>query len=340
MRVYDLRSDTVTRPTPAMRKAMAEAEVGDDVYREDPTTTKLEELAAQLTGKERALFVPSGSMANLIALYILAGRGKEVFTAFNSHIIHHEIGTIASIAGALPITIDVPRGILSADDLVGRVKRGSYDMATSALIEVENTIGGYCYPLENLAGLRAFADAEGLKIHMDGARIFNAQAATGTTVKEYASYADTITFCLSKGLGAPVGSLLCGSSEFIAEALRVRKMLGGGMRQTGVLAAAGLYALTHHVDRLANDHANALAIAQSLHQSGWAAVDLEGVQTNIIFFSVEGYPAGEVVSALAKRGILANTEGCVIRLVTNLDISGEDTSHICTILETFTMDGV
>lgn len=335
MQVFDLRSDTITKPTLEMRQAMAAAEVGDDVYREDPTTTKLEKLAAELTGKERALFVSSGCMGNLISLYIQAGRGKEVLCASNSHIIQHEIGSIAAIAGALPITINAPRGVLNATDLHSLVKQGAYDMATTALIEVENTIGGYCYPLENLEMIKDFASTHNLKVHMDGARVFNAQAATGIPVKTYAKYADTITFCLSKGLGCPVGSMLCGTKEFISQALTVRKLLGGGMRQTGILAAAGLYALEHHVDRLKDDHAHAKAIADTLVKTGWADVDVQGVQTNIIFFTVPAFNAQDVVKQLARIGILANTEGETVRLVTNLDLSDEDTQSVCSLLASF-----
>jgi len=335
MKRYDLRSDTITKPTPEMRKAMCEAEVGDDVYREDPTTTRLEELAAHISGKERALFVTSGSMGNLISLYLNAGRSNEALTAMNSHIIHHEVGSMASIAGVLPIAIDAPRGILSASDLQGKVKGGDYDMATTTLVSVENTIGGYCYPLENLEGIRDFADTHGLKVHMDGARIFNAQQAMGIPVKTYASYADTLTFCLSKGLGCPVGSMLCGSEEFISKALTVRKILGGGMRQTGILAAAGLYALEHHVQRLNDDHARAKTIALALEECSWAKVDMEGVQTNVIFFSAPGFTATEIIAQLAQVGILANNEGPMVRLVTNLGISEQDTVEICSLLKSF-----
>lgn len=335
MKIFDLRSDTVTKPSLPMREAIAKAEVGDDVYREDPTTTRLEALAAELTGKERALFIPSGSMGNLIALYIQAGRGKEVLTAASSHIMGHEIGSVAAIAGSLPITIAVERGILSAADLVGKVRSGSYDAATTTLVTVENTIGGYCYPMENLRGIWEFAQANRLKVHLDGARIFNAQVATGTPVAEMAQYADTITFCLSKGLGAPIGSLLAGSNEFIQEALTVRKLLGSGMRQTGIIAAAGLYALEHNIERLALDHEHAQAIAKTLEATSWAEVDMQGVQTNIIFFTVPGYSADNVVAQLQEIGILANTEADVVRIVTHLDITAEDTAEICTRLAAF-----
>lgn len=335
MKRYDLRSDTITKPTEEMRKAMYQAEVGDDVYREDPTTTKLEELAAHISGKQKALFVSSGSMGNLISLYINGGRSNEVLTASNSHIIQHEIGSVAAIAGVLPIGIQAPRGILTASDLQGKVKSGSYDMATTTLVEVENTIGGYCYPLQALEGIKDFADTHNLKVHMDGARIFNAQEAMGIPVKTYAKYADTLTFCLSKGLGCPIGSMLCGDEQFINQALTVRKLLGGGMRQTGILAAAGLYALEHHVHRLKDDHQRAKTIALALQESGWADVDMEGIQTNVIFFTVPGFSAGDVIAQLAQKGILANNEGPVVRLVTNLDISAQDTEEICSILSSF-----
>lgn len=335
MKRYDLRSDTITKPTEEMRKAMYQAEVGDDVYREDPTTTRLEELAAHLSGKDKALFITSGSMGNLISLYLNGGRSNEVLTSSNSHIIHHEVGSIASIAGVLPISIEAPRGILSASQLQGKVKSGAYDMATTTLVSVENTIGGYCYPLENLEGIRDFADTHGLKVHMDGARIFNAQQAMGIPIKTYAKYADTLTFCLSKGLGCPVGSLLCGDEEFINKALTVRKLLGGGMRQTGILAAAGLYALEHNVLRLNDDHRRAKTIAKALKECSWAQVDMEGVQTNVIFFTAPGFNANEIISQLAQVGILANNEGPVVRLVTNLDISEQDTVEICSILKAF-----
>jgi threonine aldolase len=340
MKRYDLRSDTITKPTDAMRKAMADAEVGDDVYREDPTTNRLEHYAAELTGKEKALFVSSGSMGNLISLYINGGRSNEVLTAANSHIIQHEIGSVAAIAGVLPIAIDAPRGVLSATDFAGKVKSGVYDMATTTLIEVENTIGGYCYPLENLEGIRDFASTHDLKVHMDGARVFNAQVATGIPVKTYAKYVDTLTFCLSKGLGAPVGSMLCGDAAFINKALTVRKMLGGGMRQTGILAAAGLYALERQVNRLSEDHEHAKAIAKTLAKTGWADVDMDGVQTNILFFTVPSLGAQEVVRQLASKGVLANTEGQNIRLVTNLDLNDEDTDAVCRILASFEPEGL
>ncbi|MFA6688940.1 MAG: low-specificity L-threonine aldolase [Sphaerochaetaceae bacterium] len=335
MKQFDLRSDTITKPTQGMREAMYRAEVGDDVYREDPTVNRLEAMAAQLTGKERALFVTSGSMGNLIALYINCGRGNEVLAAQDAHIIQHEIGAPAAIAGVLPIGIAAPRGILSAQLLADKVKPQAYDLAATTMVEVENTIGGCCYPVENLIGIREFATVHGLKVHMDGARVFNAQIATGVSISEYASYADTITFCLSKGLGAPVGSLLCGNEAFYRQALKVRKMLGGGMRQSGILAAAGIYALEHHVNRLADDHLHAQEIARTINAAGWAEIDMDGVQTNIMFFSVEGMDGSTVVRQLEQVGVLANAEGDNVRLVTNLSLDDEDTRQLCRILAKF-----
>ncbi|MHC1693139.1 MAG: low specificity L-threonine aldolase [Sphaerochaetaceae bacterium] len=333
MNIYDLRSDTITKPTALMRQAMANAEVGDDVYSEDPTVNLLEGLAAQLTGKESALLVTSGSMGNLIPLYINGGRGTEVLAHTSSHIIQHEVGAAAAIAGILPIGVESPRGLLNAQVLEPHIKPIAYDLARTAMIEVENTIGGVCYPLETLLEIKDLADRHHLKIHMDGARLWNASIATGHPVHEIAAVADTVTFCLSKGLGAPVGSLLCGSRPFIAQARSVRKMLGGGMRQAGILAAAGIYALEHHVARLAEDHADARKIAEALSHTGWAQLTLGDVETNIIFFSVPGYSGQQVVSLFASKGILCTCENDCIRLVTNLDLSGHDTDEVCRIID-------
>ena len=245
MKTYDLRSDTITRPTGDMRKAMLRAEVGDDVYGEDPTINLLQETAAKITGKKAALFLPSGTMGNLIPLYVLCGRGNEVILHENSHIMHYELSSAAALAGVMPRPVPGERGVFTPKIIKPQVRPDIYYMARTALIEVENTHnkeGGTCWKEHELADIAKFAKKTGIPVHMDGARIFNAAVHTGIPVKRIASYADTVTFCLSKGLGAPVGSLLCGPTEFIAEARRVRKMLGGGMRQAGVIAAAGLYA--------------------------------------------------------------------------------------------------
>lgn len=329
MKTIDLRSDTTTRPGQAMREAMAAAEVGDDVYREDPTARALETRAAQLTGKEAALFVSSGSMGNLITLYLNGGRGNEVLTHKESHIIQHELGSPAAIAGVLTIGLDGENGILSRETIEEHLHPDDYTLSSVTMIEVENTMNGTCYPLQTLKEIRACADSRGLTVHMDGARLFNAVIAQGVSAEEICRYADTVSFCLSKGLGAPAGSMLCGSREFIDRALRVRKMLGGGMRQIGILAAAGIYALDHHIERLKEDHIHAKQIAYALDAAGWADIDPEKVETNIIFFKTHDIPAEHVVQLLAERGILCfSTEYDTIRMVTHLDISEEDTDRV------------
>ncbi len=284
-KIYDLRSDTVTRPTPEMRKAMYDAEVGDDVYGEDPTVNRLQEMAAERTGTEAALFVSSGCMGNLIPIYLNCGRGNELLIDSRGHVVNFEMSSAAAVAGSLPVSIPTRRGILDASLLGERVRPGKYDMARTRMVVVENThnlAGGTVYPLETLRGIRDFAEERGLSVHMDGARLFNACIASGTTAREYAATCHTITFCLSKGLGAPVGALLCGSRSFVDEARRVRKMLGGGMRQAGVIAAAGIHALTHHVDRLAEDHENARTLVKALAEVPWAAIEPSEVETNIV----------------------------------------------------------
>jgi threonine aldolase len=337
MKQYDLRSDTITKPGLQMRKAMAAAEVGDDVYQEDPSVNRLEEIAATLTGKERAIFVSSGSMGNLIPLFINAGRGAEVLTHAQSHIIQHEVGAMSAIAGAIPIAVNSPRGLLTATELEPLIKPSAYDLAKTAMIEVENTIGGVCYPLAQLQEIGELAKRYHLSVHMDGARLWNASVATGVAVDKIAAVADTVTFCLSKGLGAPVGSMLCGTETFISQARAIRKMLGGGMRQAGILAAAGLFALDHHVDRLAEDHANARKIALTLMETGWAKVVLENVQTNIIFFSAPGFSGTQVEKTLVRHGILCFGDHKEVRLVTNLDLSAEDADAVCDILRKLTL---
>lgn len=331
-KIYDLRSDTVTKPSSAMRKAMANAEVGDDVYFEDPTVNRLEAMAAERLGKEAALFVTSGSMGNLIPLFLLAGCGTEVLAHSESHIIQHEVGAMASIAGTIPIAINSPRGLLSAHALEPLIKPKAYDLARTAVIEVENTIGGICYPLKSLQAIKTLAEKYNLAVHMDGARLFNAAVATGIDVSHIAENADTVSFCLSKGLGAPVGSMLCGTQEFIKKARSIRKMLGGGMRQAGILAAAGIYALEHNVGRLAEDHTHAKQIAQTLAKTDWAQLNVDDTETNIIFFSVPKLSGAKVASILSAKGILCSGSGSSVRLVTNLDLNSEDITAVCDII--------
>lgn len=334
MKTYDLRSDTITKPTAAMREYMMHAEVGDDVYHEDPTVNALQDMAAELTGKERALFVSSGSMGNLLSLYINCGRGNEVLCSSQAHILHHEVGSPGAIAGVMPVAIDAPNGILDAPLLEGKIREQVYDMAATTMVEVENTIGGNCYPVDNLKRIRSFANKHNIKVHMDGARIFNAAIAGHTSVKELASYADTITFCLSKGLGAPMGSMLCTDEVFYQKALKIRKMLGGGMRQMGIMAAAGIYALEHHVERLAEDHYHAQLIAEALSNTSWAVINPKEVETNIVFFSSEKESNEKILEALKNHGILGGVDGGKVRLVTNLGLNATEIKEICGIIAT------
>lgn len=338
MKTYDLRSDTVTLPGPGMRKAMAEAAVGDDVYAEDPTVNQLQEMAAELMGKEAALFVSSGSMGNLIPIYLHCGRGNELLIESHGHSVQHELAGVSAIAGSLPIMIPAPKGILTPALLEPWIQPDIYYCAHTRLIVLEDThnaAGGTVYPLATLKEIKAFARGKGLSIHMDGARLFNAVAASGVNARTICAETDTVTFCLSKGLGAPVGAMLCGEANFIREARRVRKMLGGGMRQAGIIAAAGLYALAHNVERLTEDHKNAKTIARALARTTWAALDPDEVVTNIIYFRTPGRQAGEIVESLASQGIRSGASAAdQIRFVTHIDVSREDTRQIVRILET------
>jgi threonine aldolase len=329
--MIDLRSDTVTLPTPGMRAAMARAEVGDDVYGEDPTTRALEERAAQLLGTEAALFVPSGTMGNQIAIACHTRPGQEVVVEATSHIYNVELGTMARFSGVQPRVLWGERGVFTAEQLADALHPDLYYLSPVGLVCLENThnaAGGRVWPLAEARRILELAHARGVPVHLDGARIFNAQVATGLPVRELVAGFDSVMFCLSKGLGCPVGSLLCGSRELIAEARRVRKALGGGMRQTGMLAAAGLYALEYHIDRLAEDHTNARLLAEGLSQ-------LPGLQvwppeTNIVVFEIEEGPsAPELCARLRGRGVLcspaaAGTHPRRVRMVTHLGISRED----------------
>ncbi len=332
MKTYDLRSDTVTLPSREMRKLMAKADVGDDVYGEDPTVNQLEEMGAKLTGKKEALFIPSGSMGNLIPLYINGGRGNEVLAQMNSHIFHYELASAAALAGVMPVAVKGERGILRPEELEKHLRPSSYVMPKVTMVEIENTHnreGGTCYTYDQLKTVSDFARKNDLLLHMDGARIFNASVATGLPVRRMCSLVDTVTFCLSKGLGAPVGSVLCGSSKFIAEARRVRKLLGGGMRQAGILAAAGIYALEHNIDRLKEDHDNAQRIAETLSGLDWANIDPKNIETNIIYFDTPAHSAEQISGQMKKKGILCSAFGDrAIRMVTHLGISNQDIDEI------------
>ena len=323
--LVDLRSDTVTRPTPAMRRAMAEAEVGDDVYGEDPTVNRLEARAAELFGREAALFVPSGSMGNLLAIWCQTERGQEVICDGRCHTYVHEMGSMCAIAGVMPRTLPTADGILSWERIAPAISDGGAYHSKTGLIELESThnlAGGTVYPVETIADICAHAHAAGLPVHLDGARIFNAAVALGNSVEEIARPVDSVMFCLSKGLGAPVGSMLVGSLELIAEARRRRKILGGGMRQVGVLAAAGLIALEESPKGLPRDHENARFLAESLAALPGVRLDASKVKTNIVMFDVDaGKTAAGVCNELRGHGVLASAFGPqTIRMVTHYDV--------------------
>lgn len=326
--MIDLRSDTVTRPTPEMRKAIAEAEVGDDVFGDDPTVNELERATAELLGKEAALFVPSGTMANQLAIRVHTRHGDEVLLERGAHIFNAEAGAAAALAGVTCRTIDGRRGIFSADDLLGVLTSPDVHHAPQRLVCVENTHnvgGGSVWPLGILAELAATAHDRGLTVHMDGARLWNATAATGTPERGYAAHCDTISVCYSKGLGAPVGSALVGSAKRISVARHFRKMYGGGMRQAGVLAAAALHALRNHRQRLPQDHENASALAAALAQIPGVLLEGGPPETNIVRFCVPGDDAHRIVRALQDSGVLLLATGPEsFRAVTHLMVSRQD----------------
>ena len=323
----DMRSDTVTRPTPAMRRAMAEAEVGDDVLDGDPTVRRLEERVADLLGKERAFFFPSGTMANLTAIWLLAKRGTEVLLDANAHIIHWEVAGAAAIAGVQPRPVP-PRGmVMDAASLESAIRPSSIHAPSPSLVCVENThngAGGKVTPAAGIAAIRAVTDRHRLPLHMDGARLWNAAVATGSTPAELAAPVETVMVSFSKGLGAPVGAVLAGSAAAMADAWAVRKRLGGGMRQSGVLAAAALHGLEHHFGRLHEDHAHARAFAAAVDGAGGARV--VPPETNIVMVDLpEGTAAGDLVRDAAAQGVFitpwSNTR---VRAVTHLDVGADE----------------
>jgi threonine aldolase len=329
----DLRSDTVTKPTPAMRRAMAEAEVGDDVYGEDPTVNRLQARAAEIFGREAALFVPSGSMGNLIAIKVWTRPGNEVICEQRGHINQYELASMSAVAGCMPRTTPAPDGILTWELVEPLIRPKTYYYSQTALISLENThnmAGGTVYPPEVAEDVCERAHNAGLPVHLDGARIFNAAVALGRSVAELTRTFDSVMFCLSKGLGAPVGSMLVGSRDFVEKAHVYRKLLGGGMRQVGVLAAAGLVALEESPKILARDHENARYLAEGLARIPGVSVDPRKVQTNIVIFGVErtGRVAAEICGELAKRKVLAGaTDKFSIRMVTHYDVDRAGIDH-------------
>jgi len=327
--MIDLRSDTVTRPTEAMRSAMARAEVGDDVFGEDPTVRRLEEQVAGLFGHQAALFTPTGSMANVLAVRTLVGAGEEVLCESSAHIARAELGAHAAYTGLTMRTWTGERGQVDLPSIqrLYAPDMGPFFVPTRA-VSVENThnfAGGAVQPIEDLQALREWATSAGTRIHVDGARIWNAHVATGTPLGDYGAVADVLAVCLSKGLGAPVGSLLVGSEDAIAESRVWRKRMGGGMRQVGILAAAGLHALDHHLERLADDHANARLLAEA------CGVDPETVDTNIVVVPHED-PQSFVAAAREADVLVAAVGPAAVRLVTHLDISRDDAERAAKVL--------
>jgi len=319
-----------------MRKAMYEAEVGDDVSKSDPTVNKLQELAAGITGMEDSLFVPSGTMGNLTALMCHCAAGKEVFLEAESHIYLNEAGGVARVAGLMPNVIKGKKhGIIDPEDLRAAIRTEDVHRPTPGAICIENTHnarGGIVQPVDYLSEYRKIADEFNLKFHMDGARVFNAAAALGVDIKEIVKYTDSITFCLSKGLSAPVGSMLCGTKDFIKEAVRIRKMLGGGMRQAGVLAAAGIVSLTQMTDRLIDDHNKAKILAEGLSTIRGITIDLEAVQTNMVYLSFTDDSKDAVYfgkEMKGKYGILCDVRNTrLIRLVIHCQISDDNINFV------------
>ncbi|MDZ7705658.1 MAG: GntG family PLP-dependent aldolase [Trueperaceae bacterium] len=325
MKKIDLRSDTVTQPTEAMRRAMAEAEVGDDVYAEDPTVNRLQELLAERTGFEAGLLMPSGTMSNQVALAVHTDRGHEVIAPYGAHIYEYELGSMAVISGLLPRLVPAPHGTPEVNDIRGAIHR-SIHQAPTGLIVLENThnkAGGTVVPLERCHEVAELAHEEGLPLHLDGARAYNAATALNVSMADLCAPFDSASICLSKGLAAPVGTVLVGSKAFIKAAHRYRKMLGGGMRQAGVLAAAAIVAVETMSERLGEDHARAQTLACGLQEISGVNLDLATVQTNMVYITLQ--KASDVAAKLAERGVLCNALGpTTIRLVTHYQIGDDD----------------
>ncbi len=329
----DLRSDTVTKPTPAMRQAMFEAEVGDDVYAEDPTINRLEERAAEVFGREAGLFVPSGTMGNQIAIKLHTTHGQEVVCEERSHVFNSEMAMMAHFSGVVPRTLWAENGILTWENVKPKLRPRSYHAARTGLVAIENThnfAGGTVTPLDTFSDLCDHAHDAGFPVHLDGARIFNASVALGIPVAQLTAKADTVMFCLSKGLGAPVGSMLVGSAEIIDRGRLYRKALGGGMRQAGILAAAGLIALEEGPKHLANDHANARFLAEGLANVQGFIVDATKVQTNVVICDIieTAMTSDELSQLLRSRGVLVNGVGPqFLRFLTHRDVSRDQCSR-------------
>jgi threonine aldolase len=330
-RIVDLRSDTVTKPTPAMLDAISRAELGDDVLGDDPTVKRLEAMAAERLGKEAALFVPSGTMANLVSLLTHCQRSDEAIVGSMAHIVQSELGGAAAVAGVnLRQARNDEHGLMDLDEIRSLVRHGESSAPRTALVCLENThnfCNGSAIPASYTSEVATIAREAGAKLHIDGARIFNAAIALETTAKDLAREADSVTFCLSKGLSAPVGSLVCGSREFIEKARRNRRMVGGGLRQSGVLAAAGIVALEEMVDRLADDHANARHLADGLAQIDGVEIDPSLVQTNILFWKHSAIDSAKLSARLRESGVLCSMVHGRLRMLTHYGIERDDIDY-------------
>ncbi|HUU83258.1 MAG TPA: GntG family PLP-dependent aldolase [Phycisphaerae bacterium] len=336
--VVDLRSDTVTRPSPEMRRAIAEAEVGDDVLGDDPTVIRLQEKVAGLMGKEAAVFVPSGTMANQTAIRAQTEPGDEIIAHCESHIYHYESGAPFALSGCSMRMMQGERGLFDAAQVRAAIRPTESHFSQTRLVVIENTHnrgGGAIWPMERIIDIRKTAQEFGLRMHLDGARLLNASVATGISPAEYAGQFDTVSTCFSKGLGAPVGSAVAGSSETIRRVHRFRKMFGGGMRQAGILAAAAEYALEHNVDRLADDHANAKRLATALAEMPGVSIALDTVETNILFFDVDESvgTAADFTTRLRGEGVwMLPTAPQRVRAVTHLDVTAADIDRAIEVL--------
>ena len=329
----DLRSDTVTRPTAAMRAAMAAAEVGDDVYGEDPTVVALQDRVAALLGKEAALFVPSGTMANQIAVGVHAAPGDELICSETAHVYVWEGGGLSRLSGVTPRTFPGDRGLLALADLAGKIRPDDGHYVATRLVWLENTHnrgGGRVHPIEQVAAIARWVRSNGLALHLDGARLWNAVVASGISAAEWAGHFDSVSVCFSKGLGAPVGSAFAGSAEAVRKAHRLRKVFGGGMRQAGILAAACLHALDHHVEGLADDHAHAQILARAVEETPGLRLESGPVETNLVWVEVDPSlgTAGDIAGRLRDEGVLVSALGpTVVRACTHRDVSREQVQY-------------
>ena len=328
--IVDLRSDTFTKPSQEMREVIARAEVGDDVFGEDPTVNLLQEKITSMMGKEAGLFVSSGTQGNQVSINAHTQPGDEVVLDSNAHILYYEAGAPALLSGVQLRPLNGRNGVITAEQVEEVIRPENDHFPPTRLICLENThnrAGGWIYPIEEIGRIRKLAEDHGIKMHLDGARLWNASVATGISLKEYAQYFDSVTVCFSKGLGAPIGSMVVGSRDFIVRAHRYRKIYGGGMRQVGILAAAALYAVEKNFEKLAEDHSHARMLAGAVEALPGITINLESVQTNIIVMEVKGarYTATQVVEKLKERGILILAIGPTwLRIVTHLDVSEED----------------